>query len=273
MLARVGVFMKNPQTENGYTRVANELLDAFARLDVSGSAWRVFMVIIRKTYGFQKKSDKISLSQFVLLSGLTRRSVCRGVDELIKNNVIRVEKDGYTNAYSVQKDYQRWGSVKPVTSDKNDTKSSVKPVTKTSDKNDTYKRKKDNKDNCEQSSRKDMGWKQTQGDDPDLPDVDLDSGEIIKPKEKPKRHYREVYALFYEILNISPLAKTDWIINTTEQKSADNLYTSKGLEQVRKALELYEENKDAEFCPKIYSPSSLVRKWKQLHDFKEKNNL
>lgn len=120
-----------------------------------------------------------------------------------------------------------------------------------------------------------MGWKQynenTHSDD--LPAVDMDSREEVKPKEKEKRHYKEVYELFYKILNTPPLSRADWVRNTTEQKSADDLYTIKGMEQIERALELYEEHKDDEYCPSINSPSSLMRKWDKLKDFKQKNGL
>lgn len=266
--------MRTPQTEDGYTRIANELLEAFTTLDASGSAWRVFMVVLRKTYGFHKKEDKISLTQFGEMSRLSRMSVCRGLNELVEKNVLSVKKEGYINKYSVQKDYSGWGSIKPVTSNKNDTKSSIKPVTKTSNKNDTYKRKKDNKDISKTKVSQSMsikGYNENQHFD-DLPAIG-DDGEVEKPKEKTKRHYKEVYEVFYRILNIQPLTRADWAMNTTEQKSADNLYTMKGLEQVERALILFRDNKDVQYCPKIHSPNSLVRKWKQLYEFKEENGL
>lgn len=266
--------MASPQTEDGYTRIANELLEALSRLDASGSAWRVFMVIVRKTYGYQKKSDCVSLSQFVALSGLTHRSVCRGVDELVRRNVILVENSGYTNKYSVQKNYELWGSVKPVTSDKNDTGSSVKPVTETSDKNDTYKRKKERKKICEQSSqqvnnqKKHMAWQAKHSDDDsDLPVVGED-GSIKREQPKVKRTYPEVYKLFDEVLERCP---ANWTVNTTQQKCAENLYTERGLKAIKTALLFYKENKDKEFCPQINSPSDLDAKWTKLATFKTKH--
>lgn len=178
--------MKSPQTEDGFTQIANELLEAFSRLDASGSAWRVFMVVLRKTYGFHKKKDKISLTQFEDMSRLTRMSVCRGLNELVELNVITVEKDGYINIYQVQKDYELWGSIIPVTSNKYDTKSSIKPVTKTSNKYDTYKRKKDNKEISKQSlpikgnNNNDMGnWNKSSDNDSELPSIN-DDGEVEK---------------------------------------------------------------------------------------------
>lgn len=46
-------------TRNGFTQVANELLDYLAKLDITKRQWRVMVSLIRKTYGFNKKTDWI----------------------------------------------------------------------------------------------------------------------------------------------------------------------------------------------------------------------
>ncbi|WP_084288457.1 replication protein [Desulfovermiculus halophilus] len=55
--------MASPQCENGYTRLANELLEALARTRLAGQEYQAVLAIVRKTYGFGKKSDKISYGQ------------------------------------------------------------------------------------------------------------------------------------------------------------------------------------------------------------------
>ena len=62
--------MANPQKENGFTSIANEILEALARVDLPSYERRVVDVIIRKTWGFVDKNgkhkiwDRISYSQF-----------------------------------------------------------------------------------------------------------------------------------------------------------------------------------------------------------------
>lgn len=212
--------MKSPQTEDGYTRIANELLVAFSQFDASGSAWRVFMVILRKTYGFHKKEDRISLTQFGEMSKLSRMSVCRGINELLEKNAITVKRVGYINTYSIQKNYELWGSIKPVTSNKYDTKSSIKPVTKTSNKYDTYKRKKDNKDISGNefpviigNNRNNMGWKDKRSEnDEDLPAIDMDSRQEIETDEsKADRELKELNVKIRANLKIiEPLRGIPW---------------------------------------------------------------
>ncbi|RDH41425.1 replication protein [Zooshikella ganghwensis] len=48
---------------NNYTQYANELTNAFVKLDISGRQLRVLFVIARKTIGFDLKTDWISASQ------------------------------------------------------------------------------------------------------------------------------------------------------------------------------------------------------------------
>lgn len=122
--------------------------------------------------------------------------------------------------------------------------------------------------NASATNRKDMEWKNKPSDnDDDLDVIDIETGEPAKPKEKKKRHYKEVYELF-RVLGPVPL---NWSVNTTEQKCADNLYTERGLEQIKTALQFYLDHKHLEYIPEITSPYDLDSKWKKLLSFKKKN--
>ena len=100
--------MASPQTEDGYTRIANELLQALAFVNISGAEMQAFLVVLRKTYGFNKKEDAISLSQFCLATGMKKPNVCRALSKLIKKNmIIRIDNKPPTR-YRIQKDYTKW---------------------------------------------------------------------------------------------------------------------------------------------------------------------
>ena len=116
-----------------------------------------------------------------------------------------------------------------------------------------------------------VGWKQYNENDhtDDVPSVDLETGEIEKKKEKPKRQYKEIYAIFGEVLGKQP---NNWLVNKTQMTCAENLYTERGLVQVEKALLFFVENKDLEFCPQITSPYDLDAKWTKLNQFMKKQN-
>lgn len=100
--------MANPQKENGYTMIANELLEALVRIRISGEARQVLDMIFRKTYGFHKKEDTIALSQFCLATGLKKPIVCRALAKLIEMNLIIKKDNGDGIIYRFNKDYTTW---------------------------------------------------------------------------------------------------------------------------------------------------------------------
>src|SRR5262245_40474862 len=63
------------------TQVPNVLLDVVMRR-VSNPALRVLLAVVRKTYGFQKQSDHISLTQLQELTALSRQGVVNGIKTL-----------------------------------------------------------------------------------------------------------------------------------------------------------------------------------------------
>jgi phage replication O-like protein O len=104
--------MADVQLENGYVKIANELLDAVIRLRLTGYQTSIFFSIIRKTYGFNKREDQISLSQFEEMAGIARRNVYRTVQELQSMNLITIRKESHMRVfYGVQKDVDKWSTV------------------------------------------------------------------------------------------------------------------------------------------------------------------
>jgi len=97
-----------PQLENGHLRIANELIEALARIRVPGEARQVFDAIIRKTYGFNKKTDRIALSQLSLATGLKRPTVCKAVRKLLDMNLITKKGNGTVVSYGINKDFDTW---------------------------------------------------------------------------------------------------------------------------------------------------------------------
>ena len=135
--------MASPQKENGFTSIANELAEAFQRLHLSGNQWRLLWVILRLTYGWNKKTDYISLTTFEKCTGLNRWNFKQYLDDLFHREIIIRDNSGYIIKYGLQKDYTKWKtSIKNNTSIKNDTTIGIKNNTKTSIKNDTHKRQK-----------------------------------------------------------------------------------------------------------------------------------
>lgn len=97
-----------PQVENGYTRIADELLEALIKIRIPGQAMQVLLFIIRKTYGFNKKQDAISLSQFEAGTGLSKPRICHCLDKLSEINIITKNGNMATTKYSINKHYSTW---------------------------------------------------------------------------------------------------------------------------------------------------------------------
>lgn len=101
--------MANPQSENGHIDIANEIAEALMKVNLSAYESRVLWFIFRKTYGWNKKQDWISLSQFSECTGLDRRLVHRAIKNLSSKQMIVINKDdSYHITYGFQKDYEKW---------------------------------------------------------------------------------------------------------------------------------------------------------------------
>lgn len=106
--------MANPQTEDGYTRIANEIMDALVAADLSGQDFKVALLIIRKTYGFNKCEDAISLTQMANATGMGRIRCSQVVNRLQLMKILTVTENinGLVKKYKFNKDFEKWGTVK-----------------------------------------------------------------------------------------------------------------------------------------------------------------
>ena len=112
--------MASPQLKDGYTKIANDIVEALARIRIPGEARQVLDVIIRQTYGWNKKEAQISLPKFHEKTGLGKPAVCHAISKLLKINII-VQKDNAiscnaivqkdnakTLTYGFKKDFKEW---------------------------------------------------------------------------------------------------------------------------------------------------------------------
>lgn len=104
--------MATPQTENGFTRLADELLDALIRYPFTKRQYKVLLAVIRKTYGFQKREDDISASQLAAMTGLDRANVVRVVNELVKSEVLNRRAGHYGQLLGINNDCETWAVPK-----------------------------------------------------------------------------------------------------------------------------------------------------------------
>lgn len=118
--------MSLPQTEDGFTRLANELLDAIIKFDFTKRQYAVLLAVVRKTYGYNKKSDALSIYQISVMTGIDRADTSRAVSELHAMNVLTKAETGrmahgqIVPEISINKDYETWstdGKSPSVTTD------------------------------------------------------------------------------------------------------------------------------------------------------------
>lgn len=102
--------MASPQLENGYFRIANEIIDQFCKSKnrLSGEEWIILWIILRKTYGWHKPEDYISLSQFYQISGMKKPSIIRALKKLEQKRIISKKANGKINKWQFIKDYHQW---------------------------------------------------------------------------------------------------------------------------------------------------------------------
>lgn len=85
------------QLENGYTRIANEILEQIAKLQLNGTQFRILLIIWRNTYGYGRKSHEFSESYLAKALEVHKMQIQRELKTLISLGIIEVEKDATFN--------------------------------------------------------------------------------------------------------------------------------------------------------------------------------
>ena len=91
--------MANPQKENGNTQIANEILDALTQAGLNGTELAIVLHVIRKTYGWHKKCDRISFTQFEKQLKKSRPTISDNIQSLLVKKLLLVKKTLLGNEY------------------------------------------------------------------------------------------------------------------------------------------------------------------------------
>lgn len=105
--------MASPQKENGYTTIANELLEAIYRRKFTASQLKILMFIMRFTYGFNRKTASLSNSFISNGTGIHEITVSKEINTLINDNVIELHKKPSfhdSRVIGINKDYEGWSN-------------------------------------------------------------------------------------------------------------------------------------------------------------------
>ncbi len=106
--------MASPQIENGYTRIANELLDKLAETKMNGTQFRILMIVFRYTYGFQRKEHELSETFIANATSIHKQQIKRELKDLIDRKIITVVRQAtFTDprVISFNKNYKQWKGI------------------------------------------------------------------------------------------------------------------------------------------------------------------
>lgn len=74
--------------DNGYTRIANEILDAVMIAGLTKHQLLIIMAVWRKTYGYNKKTDWIGNEQMELMIGIDKTKCSTAKNQLIRMKIL-----------------------------------------------------------------------------------------------------------------------------------------------------------------------------------------
>lgn len=104
------------QIEHGkYTRIVNVVLDELVKASLLGAELAICLFVIRKTWGYNKKEDRISLTQFQKGTRKSKPTIIKALKRLHLANIILVElgdsKKGISHKYKFNKYHTQWGTL------------------------------------------------------------------------------------------------------------------------------------------------------------------
>jgi phage replication O-like protein O len=103
--------MASPQVDNGkFVRIANTVTEALCRAHLTGHEYAVMLAVIRKTWGWQKKKDKIPVADLCELTGIPDHGLMSRITTALerKRLITKNHRSGKVTEYAVNKDYDTW---------------------------------------------------------------------------------------------------------------------------------------------------------------------
>jgi len=103
--------MANPQKENGYTAIANEIIDKIQEFDLNGTQFRILLCVWRNTYGFNRKEAELSYSILANSIKSSRSAVARELKILLDMKILIKVREAKFNEPAIikfNKNYEDW---------------------------------------------------------------------------------------------------------------------------------------------------------------------
>lgn len=236
--------MDELQVENGnFTRIINVVLEKLALFPFpakTGMPIRLALFVIRKTWGFNKKEDYISITQFEKALESNRPSVVHWLEYLVKANILvkgkALPQKGTLYRFNKYWEQWKWG-VTATQLVKARKTGWLKQASKGSNVAVTHKRKKDNI----------------------TKDIPVGTTKLLDEINK-------IFNIFYKINpNIN-------YANKTERKATEWLINRYGIEKVISATEYALSIQNEPYTPTILTPLALKDKMAALAKYKTNNS-
>jgi phage replication O-like protein O len=109
--------MANPQVENGHLKIANEIWEHIITSGMTASELPIAMAVLRKTWGWNKKQEEISLSEFQEITKQPERTIAHSLKNLIAKNILKKTPGGgrgNSSKWSFNKDWETWKTLQPI---------------------------------------------------------------------------------------------------------------------------------------------------------------
>lgn len=96
------------QLENGFARIANEILENIARAKLTATQYELILVIWRFTYGFSRKEHNLSTSFLSRATSRDGRQVQRALKDLESRKIIKQVIGNNKRMISFNKNFSEW---------------------------------------------------------------------------------------------------------------------------------------------------------------------
>jgi len=101
--------MANPQLENGFTRISNELLEAIVLKVYKLEYLKIILFLIRITYGFNRKRVKSHYKSFSISTGIPKDHMEILISEMYLRKIIYLEQISKDYFWAgLNKNYEEW---------------------------------------------------------------------------------------------------------------------------------------------------------------------
>lgn len=105
--------MASPQCEHGFTRIANELLDAALEL-LPSEEFHVWAALVRLTYGYGRTSTDVGTEALARMCGMPERTLRRVRAALVARGALYIQRQGPRAAtITMEKNYDAWQKDRP----------------------------------------------------------------------------------------------------------------------------------------------------------------